>query len=164
MIIKLDEQIFKDPLTMKRLNSLMDLNCQQSYDDLGHHLLRKCTGYVKTNGWVNYPCSIVVNAFEEWSSCVTFTVATSTFRNIFRRAHLKKKMFVYFWLCWVFADVCQLFSDCSEQGLLSSCDAQASHCSGFCCCRAQALWCTGFSSCSTWVQLLWLPSCIPQAQ
>ena len=75
-----------------------------------------------------------------------------------------KKLFVYLWLRWVFADECRLFSDCSEQGLLSSCGAQASHCSGFCCCRAQALWHTGFSSCSTWVQLLWLPSCIPQAR
>ena len=72
---------------MKRLNSLMDLNSQQSYDDLGHHVLRKCTGFVQASGCVNYPCSIVVNALEEWSLCVTITVATSTFRNIFRRAH-----------------------------------------------------------------------------
>ena len=32
-----------------------------------------------------------------------------------------------------------LFSNCSEQGLLSSCGARASHCSGFSCCRAQAV-------------------------
>ena len=31
------------------------------------------------------------------------------------------------------------FSSCDEQGLLSSCDVWASHCSGFSCCRAQAL-------------------------
>ena len=31
------------------------------------------------------------------------------------------------------------FSSCSEQGLLSSCGAWASHCGGFSCCRAQAL-------------------------
>ena len=29
------------------------------------------------------------------------------------------------------------FSGCSERGLLSTCSAWASHCSGFCCCRAQ---------------------------
>ena len=37
----------------------------------------------------------------------------------------------------------QAFSCCSEQGLLSHCDVQASHCGGFSCCRAQALGCTG---------------------
>ena len=33
----------------------------------------------------------------------------------------------------------QAFSSCSKQGLLSSCSAQDSHCSGFSHCRAQAL-------------------------
>ena len=33
----------------------------------------------------------------------------------------------------------QAFSSCGEQRLLSSCDAQASHCSGKSCCRAWAL-------------------------
>ena len=37
-----------------------------------------------------------------------------------------------------------LFS-CQEQGLLSSCSAQASHWSSFSCCRARVLKCTGFS-------------------
>ena len=35
------------------------------------------------------------------------------------------------------------FSSCSEQGRLSSCSVQASHCSGFSCCRAWALECNG---------------------
>ena len=35
--------------------------------------------------------------------------------------------------------LCRLFSGCSEWGLLSSCNAQASHCAGFSSCRAQAL-------------------------
>ena len=39
------------------------------------------------------------------------------------------------------------FSSCGEWGLLSSCSAWASHCSGFSCCRAQALGWAGFSSC-----------------
>ena len=33
----------------------------------------------------------------------------------------------------------QTFSSCSELGLLSHCDARASHCGGFSCCRARAL-------------------------
>ena len=32
-----------------------------------------------------------------------------------------------------------VFSSCSEQGLLSGCGAQVSHCGGFSCCRAWAL-------------------------
>ena len=40
------------------------------------------------------------------------------------------------------------FSGCGEQGLLSSCGAQASDCSGFSCCRAGALE-HGLGSCST---------------
>ena len=47
-----------------------------------------------------------------------------------------------------------LFSSCSEQGLLSSCGAQASHCSGFSCCRAQALEHSAFSRCGTRAQQL----------
>ena len=40
-------------------------------------------------------------------------------------------LFRYFWLCWVFIAARAFFSSCGEQGLLSSCSAQASHCSGF---------------------------------
>ena len=36
-----------------------------------------------------------------------------------------------------------LFSSCGEWGLLSSCGAQTSHCSGFSCCRARDLGCVG---------------------
>ena len=49
-----------------------------------------------------------------------------------------------------------LFSSCGEEGLLSSCDARVSHCSGFFCCRTQAegVWASvvaahGFSSYSS---------------
>ena len=49
-----------------------------------------------------------------------------------------------------------LFSSCGEQGLLSSCGMQASHCGGFSCCGAWAwvLGSSGFSSCGTWTQQL----------
>ena len=64
--------------------------------------------------------------------------------------------FIYFfnnfvliiWAYWVFA-AARVFSSCGEQELLSSCNAQASHCSGFSWCRAQGLGRAGFSSCST---------------
>ena len=46
------------------------------------------------------------------------------------------------------------FSSCSEQGLLSNCSVQASHCGGFSCCGAQAVD-NRLSSC---VSLAWLPS------
>ena len=51
------------------------------------------------------------------------------------------------------------FSSCSEQGLLSSCGAWASHCSGFSCCRAWVLRHAGFSSCSMWALGCGLSSC-----
>ena len=43
----------------------------------------------------------------------------------------------------------QAFSSCGEWGLLSSCDAQASHCGSFSCHGAHALGSMGFSSCGT---------------
>ena len=60
--------------------------------------------------------------------------------------------------------LCWLFSSWRDQGLLSSCCVQASHCSGFSCRRAQALGCTGFSACGTWARWLWLPGFRAQAQ
>ena len=42
----------------------------------------------------------------------------------------------------------QIFSSYGEQGLLSSCGAQASPCGGFSRCRAWALGHAGFSGCS----------------
>ena len=43
-----------------------------------------------------------------------------------------------------------LFSNCSEQGLLSGCDMWASRCGGFSCCRAQAFAHAGFNSFGSW--------------
>ena len=55
-------------------------------------------------------------------------------------SHLQSVRITFFFqLCWVFIAACRLFSSCSEWWLLSSCSAQASHCSGFSCCGAQAL-------------------------
>ena len=59
-------------------------------------------------------------------------------------------LFIYFWLCWAFVAVHGLFTRCCEQGLLSSCGAEASHCGAFSCCGPRALWPVGFNSCGTW--------------
>ena len=45
------------------------------------------------------------------------------------------------------------FSSCCEQGLLSSCSAGPSHCSGFSGCGAQALGHKGFRGCGAQAQL-----------
>ena len=58
---------------------------------------------------------------------------------------------------------CRLFSSCGERGLLSSCNAWASPCSGFSCCGAQALKCVD-SRCSTWAQYLRLLGSRAQTQ
>ena len=42
-------------------------------------------------------------------------------------------LFVYLWLCWVFAAVCRL-SLVAASGATLRCGAQAFHCSGFSCC------------------------------
>ena len=63
---------------------------------------------------------------------------------------LKICLFIFL-LWWVFVAP-SAFSSCSKRGLLSSCSAQASHCSGFFCCGAWAL--------STWAQELWFPDFI----
>ena len=60
-------------------------------------------------------------------------------------------LFTYFILAPLALCCCiQSFSNCGEQGLLSNCGAQASHCGGLSCCRVWTLGCTGFSSCGSW--------------
>ena len=63
-------------------------------------------------------------------------------------------MYFYFWRCQVFIAV-WAFLELWQVKLLSSCDAQLSHCSGFSCCGARALGHVGFSSFSS--QSLELP-------
>ena len=62
---------------------------------------------------------------------------------------LKKKKFIYFFIFGCAGSLLvRLFSSCGEQGLLSTCGAPASHCSGFSCYRAQAVECQ-LSSCGS---------------
>ena len=79
------------------------------------------------------------------------------------------KNFIYFWLCWVFAALCRLFSSWGGQGRLSSEGAKASHSSGFSCCAARAHGCAvqalvtaarGLRSGSSWAQQLWCPGLV----
>ena len=77
---------------------------------------------------------------------------------------------IHFWLCWVSVAV-WAFPSCGEQGLLSTCGAWASHCSGFSGCRAQALGYSGsvivvirLSSCGAQGQQLQLLGSRAQAQ
>ena len=58
----------------------------------------------------------------------------------------------------------QPFSSCSEQGLLSCCNAWVSHCSGFSCFCARALGCAGFGRCGSQTLEHRLSSCRAQAQ
>ena len=81
-------------------------------------------------------------------------------------------LFIYFILCCAaFLLPCGLLSNCSKQGLVSSCDRQASHCSGFSYCRAQALGqgasvpaALGLSHCSSWCLEHRLDSCGAQTE
>ena len=66
-------------------------------------------------------------------------------------------VFLYFGLCSVFI-AAWAFLYLQRQGLLSSCGAAASHCSGFSCCGAQALGRPGFSSCGCQALQHWLRS------
>ena len=64
-----------------------------------------------------------------------------TITCLYRNPAFDYKIF-YFMLFLVVLSLCcyvQAFSSCGKQGLLSSCSARASHCSGFSCCGAQAL-------------------------
>ena len=85
-----------------------------------------------------YFCNIKALVYEH---CIVFhLIRFYEFISI-----LFKNLFIFLWLCWVFI-VSQAFSNCSEQGLLSSCTARASHHGAFPCCGTLALECT-FISC-----------------
>ena len=55
------------------------------------------------------------------------------------KGHLNLYLFIV-WLHWVLVTVLKLFSSCSKQGLLSSCDVRAFHCSGFSCEETLGWW------------------------
>ena len=72
--------------------------------------------------------------------------------------HLFKKMIQLFSIgCAGSLLLHRLFSS-GEQGLLSSCGAQASGCCGFSCFRARVLECLGFSSC--WASVVAIPQAL----
>ena len=59
----------------------------------------------------------------------------------------KNLIFINLFMAALVSVAVQAFFSCSEQGLLSSRGAQASHWGDFSCCRAKALGLAGFSSC-----------------
>ena len=69
------------------------------------------------------------NSSESWLMC-----SSSNLRSFLSF----KKLFIYFWLLWVFVALWN-FCSCREQKLLSSCSMWASHRSGLSCCRTEAL-------------------------
>ena len=93
-------------------------------------------------------------------------------KNVENYMYLLMIMLLYLAI-YLFLAVLALFcyrwvlSSCSEQGLLSSCSAWASHWGGFSCCWAQGLRRKGFSSCDSQalecgLQELWAPAWLPQ--
>ena len=86
----------------------------------------------------------------------------ATRRSLFINFSFLKKYFIYLFLAVLGLHCCVGFSlSCEEQGLLSSCSAQVSRCSGFSCCRAQAsvVAARGLRSCGSWALEQELNSC-----
>ena len=99
--------------------------------------------YIFVNKWVHVKYCILWTCFppHQWTC---FPVPQFFF-------FLIKKLFIYL---FIFGNagsslLCGLFPSCEEQGLLSGCGVQASHCCGFSCCGAWALGSAVFSSCSS---------------
>ena len=89
--------------------------------------------------------------------CLTYLVFLE-FRDAILQNYLfiYLKLFIHLFLALVGLCSCvQAFSSCSEQGLLSSCGAQVSHCGGFSCFGARLLGSGAFRSCSTRAYQLW---------
>ena len=91
----------------------------------------------------SHPCK-----FSELNSSELFFLSLSLF---------------FFWLVRGLCCYTRAFSSCGKQELLSSCSAQASHCSGFSCWGAQALECEGFGSCSLQAPEHRFSSCVARA-
>ena len=100
--------------------------------------------------------------FFTWPPLLCLCVLSSH-ENMSRWIYLKKKHsnFTYLFICGCAGSLlpCWLFTSFGEQGLLSGCVAQASHCGGFFCSRAWALGCTGFHRCSSIALECRLSSC-----
>ena len=84
-----------------------------------------------------------------------FSMVTTILKRTFVFPSFKRKIHLFIFGCAGSSLLQTLFSSCCKQGLLSSCRALASHCSGFSCYAARALDRVGFCSCGAWTQLLW---------
>ena len=90
----------------------------------------------------------------DWNIWLYITHIMTLFNQILRHMYSKIRVFLcQMSLAFSFVLAVQglhccawVFSSCGKQGLLPSCDARASHYSGFSCCRARALWHAGFNN------------------
>ena len=87
--------------------------------------------------WWNIPIFTILDIKTEKNLKYAFTTSFNLFIFCYARSLL----------------LCQAFSNYSNWGLRSSCNAQASVCGGFSCCRAGALESPHFRSCAAWGQL-----------
>ena len=111
-----------------------------------------------------HSCSPSVSASVILHGLLSCVCVSSPLMRIWVIGFIKKKKnnnFTYLFICGCAGSLlpCWLFSSFREQGLLSGCVAQASHCGGFFCSRAWALECTGFHCCSSIALECKLSSC-----
>ena len=104
------------PWTTESLPSVKESSIQGIND-------KKHSCYISMCSWKQARFIMVLGLHSSWGHPFPFS---------------KNSLFLYIWLCFVLT-AAQAFSSCGEQGQLSSCGAQASHCSGFCCCWARTL-------------------------
>ena len=103
---------------------------------------RLCHIYFHTRSWRNCFVSCYIPISQHQQLSLRISLEFGIFFFIYN--------FIYLWLLWVFI---RLFSSCGELGLLFSCVALASQCSGFLF-QNTALGHTGFSKCGASVSLL----------
>ena len=80
---------------------------------------------------------------EEMRSVVKYKTLEPSLAAAYPLSFFRKVLlFIYFWLCWVFA--APAFSLVVASGAALQLRCPGSHCGGFSCCGAQALGCVGF--------------------
>ena len=99
--------------------------------------------------WDPMDCSLPGSSLHGIFQARTLEWVAISFSNMI--PNLVHGIFIYLFIifgCVVSLWLCRLFCSCHEQGLVSSCHAQASHWGSFSCCRAWALGHVVFSCCS----------------